>query len=247
MSGEAMDLRGRKVLVAGGGVFGSRAAAHAKSQGARVLVVDVDEICKARGLCVRDVTEASFDGVGEGEACFVAGEALDSVTRCLDNGAADLIAPCIPGHLAAMAALRWLEERGLSLKPDPDLAMDMLGRMDPDLVLRFDKNEGRIIASHMPEGSTCISVCPQPEDRCRVTGARKEAPMDELLRRAAEGADRSLVISTELVGEGVGCFEKDVLSGFLQELEKEEGGISVALGTSCCCHGIMHAYRLSRP
>ncbi len=247
MHREDGSLRGMNVLVAGGGVFGSRAAANAKSQGARVLVVDVDEGCKARDICGREAAEASFVGLEEGEACFVGGAALGSVVHCLDDEAADFIAPCIPGHVAALAAENWLQERGFSVRPAPDLAMDVLRRMDPELVLRFDKMAGRIISSHMPAGSLCSSVCSQPADRCQVTGKKKEARMDELLRRATVGADRSLVITTELVGEGVGCFEKDVLSGFLQDLENAEGALTVALGTSCCCHGIMHVYELFRP
>lgn len=234
----------KKVLIVGGGVFGSRALRHSLESGYRTLVVDTDDKCRARPLCGNVVND--FSTIGPGEAGFVLGKAVDQTLRILKDDLPDVIVPCIPGHLAGLVLAKALEDDDVPHVRGSRRMMDVMSMLDPILVFKSDLRTGLLVASLMPPGGTCDPGCGQPEGRCPVSGLIKGEKMDVILSDACSKAmDVSLVLTSNLIGSGVGCFDAAQLVGFIRTVVAIHEPTSVAVGTSCSCHGIVSFFEVS--
>ncbi len=232
---------GIKVLVVGGGIFGTRALMHSKREGNRTLVIDIDGSCRARSQCESVVKD--FSDIGSGKAGFMMGKAVNETFRILSDDPPDVIAPCIPGHLAGLVLEKAMEVHDVPYVKGSRRMIDVMSRLDPDLVFKSDLHSGTLVTSLMTPGGTCDPGCGQPEDRCPVSGMIKGDRMDAILSEACSGTlDASLVLTSNLVGPGVGCFNSKQLIGFIETVVVDRAPISVAVGTSCSCHGILSFY-----
>lgn len=238
------ELNGRSVLIAGGGFFGTRAAEFAKRCAAKVVVVDPDPSCRARGLCELDSTSIDIlERVEPGKAAFHRGEAVDFILRSLDQRLPDLIIPSIPGHMVGRVVERWLIEEGRVPKYNPALIKAIRGSFPADLVVYCDLHTAVLVTSYMRHGERCRTPCSQPADRCPETGRQKKGLMYRLLDSASGPlADFSTVLVSRPLGQVAGCLEGRDICSLLSALERAEQPYTLAIGTACGCHGILNAF-----
>ena len=242
-----LELRGRFVVVIGGGHFGSLAAKLIKETGARGIVVDVYEGCKAREFASRVFSEPSFEPPGEGEVHLVVYDGVGYLIRMLEAGVEpDVIVPAMYGHFVGKAFKAYLEGRGFSVSPDVEAMEAALnsGKLE-GLVVAKSYEEALLVASYMYPDMRCNIPCDQPDDFCPTTGREKRGPMYKLLEEAASAASTPRIIRSHLLNAEVGGFEA---KGFLDVVrEAAEGGLSrVAIGTACMCHGVVNFFKLSK-
>lgn len=251
MGVSSVPLEGRLVIVAGGGHFGAKAAEYAKGAGARVVILDTDPDCAAAWFAnwtFRTFENGTLFDLRGGTAALFVQDAVDSVLMLLQTMTPDYIAPAVPGHLAGWVVERWLKSRGLKAKPSPKAAKKVAAAMPEGTVLQTDARKGVVITSHMPTGSECKVPCQQPPDRCATTGRIKAGPMHRLLAKAAEkNADLSRVLVSKLLGPEAGCFRGAELVSLIADAGRLSPPFTLAVGTSCECHGIMNLFRVTEP
>lgn len=251
MGVSSIPLEGRLVVVAGGGHFGAKAVEYAKKAGARVVILDTDPDCAAAWFAnwtFRTFENGTLFDLRGGTAALFVQDAVDSLLLLLRTMTPDYIAPALPGHLTGWVMERWLRSRGLRANPAPKAAKKVAAAMPEGTVLQTDAKNGVVVTSHMPLGSRCRVPCQQPPDRCATTGRAKAGPMHDLLARAAvENADLSRVLVSRLLGPEAGCFGGPGLASLIADAGRLSPPYTLAVGTSCGCHGIMNVFRVTRP
>lgn len=245
----SVPIEGRLVIVAGGGHFGAKAAEYAKGAGARVVILDTDPDCAASWFAnwtFKTFEDGTLFDLRGGSAALFVQDAVDSILALLRSMTPDYIAPAVPGHLAGWVVERWLRGRGLEVKPASEAAGRVAAAMPDGTVLLTDAAKGVVITSHMPQGSQCKVPCRQPPDRCATTGRAKAGPMHRLLAKAAEeNADLSRVLVSRLLGPEAGCFTGQELASLIADAARMSPPYTLAVGTSCECHGIMNIFRVT--
>lgn len=238
-----IDLHDVKVVIAGGGRFGSLAASHCIANGSRVLIIDSDPGCDAARLC--DSVWISWDSLGPGDAAFLECDAVEGVLDLLDDGP-DLLAPCIPGHLAAFVLEGGLKRAGRASGPDGESLKVAAGALDPSVIVRIDTTSGTLVASFMPQGMLCAEGCPQDSGECPVTGRDRAVSMHGLLQEAcASAAERSTVLKSLQLGEGVGGFLFRPLRELVRDAVEGDCHRKMGVVTACDCHGVITLYEIS--
>ncbi len=214
-----MDLRGKRVLVVGGGRFGERAVRYAREHGARVTLVDRDPACPARALV--------------DAAAFWPRDALAAFDDVLRLGP-DWVVPTLPRHLVA----DWLRVR-FGLGPHPQGVDYVSDRLAPALICRAEPAAGMVVASFMADGQ-CPPTCLPPDGHCRLTGQPRPAPLYRLLEFAVWGGFdlARVLVSQQWVG-GLGALRMADVVALVGAVENEKPR-TLAVGTACTCHGVLN-------
>ena len=232
------------VFIAGGGRFGSLAAKFFEQRGdVKVLLVDVRQDCPARryaGLIAASLDCLDFRrGVN-----MLVSDAVEALTELLERGVVpELVVPTVPGHFAGKVFKNCLERRGFTVAPSKRLLEEALRRLPRDVELYVDEASSVIVCSYMPFDKRCKTPCPQPAV-CPVTKRRREKPMFDLLRGAAD-ADVVFILRSTLLTANVGAFSGRELVEALDECVRR-GGCTAAVGTACKCHGIINFFEVGR-
>ncbi|HEX59077.1 MAG TPA: hypothetical protein ENF26_02885 [Methanomicrobia archaeon] len=242
------------IVCVGGGTFGTRAVRLAKSKGARVLVLDIDENCEAvkQRLCSSLYKDFAHCRLPEsGDAALIVGDAAGTLLRILDALTPSVVVPAVQGHFFGRFVRAWLERRGIKVRAASERLKDVLCGIPERLVLLCDEHNAVIVTSYMPADKVCKEGCRQPEI-CPVTGLRKPAPMFRLLEFALDACGfKSFVLRSELLENGgVGGVRGEAIVRMLDALQRLEteiqssGAVIIAVATSCSCHGILNLFSL---
>ncbi|MCP8305017.1 MAG: hypothetical protein H3Z50_06090 [archaeon] len=239
-------FKDKLILIAGGGHFGTEAMISAKASSARVILVDNIYDCKASRFVDERVKGSDIDEalrVRSDRAKFFLCDAVEFLTNFMRRATPDYIVPAIPGHLAGEVVKRWLEEEGFRVEGEAEIVREVLKEIPESLVMNFDEDVGIIITSYMPKGKLCKIPCDQPLDFCRTTGRPKAGPMYSIFEFATWGkVDVSKIIRSYKLQRDVGCFRGEEFASFLSDLKKIETPYSLAIGTSCSCHGVLNLF-----
>jgi len=149
-------VRGKLVFVMGGGKFGTNALRYLKDKGAKVLVVDLKPYCEASSEV--DVLGADLgvsDSLGDGQAAFLVGDAVDLLVALLENTVPDMVVTAIPGNAVAKVVEVWLAKRGVKLEPYLEVIPKVLENIPESLVSFIDYVCGVIVVSYMPSDMRC--------------------------------------------------------------------------------------------
>ena len=248
---ELGELKNKLIVVAGGGYFGTKAVRLAKDVGGRVVAIDSRIDCEASKFVDEIVEGEDLRGalnVRAGSATLYVCDAVEFLFRLMRATVPDYIVPSIPGHLAGKLVKNWLEREGLVVECGSEAMRDIVGGIPEGLVVHQDEGMGIIITSYMREGGQCKVPCDQPLDRCKTTGRPKSGPMYRILTYATRDKVTlsRILLSHNLRGE-VGLFEGTELMSFLSDAIGLKAPYSIAIGTSCSCHGILNLFSVRTP
>lgn len=218
-------LENKAIIIIGAGHFGQRAATQlAKSERASLWLVD------------RDL--AKLRKVGSIGAKRIAQDGVQFLARHFSHLApSTFIIPAVPVHLAFEWLKTSISEKGtVEQLPVPK-----------SVALRLphacDGSEGSLLASYAD--FRCPDDCPEPANRCTVTGKKRQTPLYRLLAELEPRGFRVHLIRSRQLAPGVGGYLVKDLKELLEEvLEGRKKKWLVA--TACKCHGIVSALQVTR-
>ena len=241
-------LENKLILIAGGGHFGKEAMISAKNAGARVVLIDDRESCPAGEFADEKVRGYDFERISNlkpGFAVFFVSDAVNFLLKFLKSETPDFIAPAIPGHLAAKVVKKSLEDEGLKVNTYFDLD-EILEDIPKSLLINSDKGNGIIVLSYMPKDKLCQLPCDQPKDFCKTTKRPKAALIYKILEFALwNKVNISTILKSYKLEKAVGSFKGDDMCGLLDKLKKIQPPYTLAIGTSCGCHGVVNIFSVS--
>ena len=213
----------KTVLVIGGGNYGTKACKYFKEHKARVILVDCDPACKAKGLVAKDD--------------FVLKDAQNAWDLVLKLKP-DFIVPTSAGHTCG----KWIREC-FRLKPLSASIAVVTSRLPQSLFLGCDEPNATLIFSYMTRGKLCREDCPHPPTECGLTREPRPAPLYKLLEYGVfELFDCAKIFVSEQMAPSVGAIKTSDFLAFVQEIETKKPK-TLAVGTACRCHGILNLFK----
>jgi hypothetical protein len=232
----------------GGGKFGTNALRFLKDKGAKVLVVDLNPICKASSeadLLGSDL--GILHSLGDGQAAFLVGDAVDFLMELLEVRVPDIVVTATPGNAVAKVVESWLEKRGYKLQPYLQILPKVLDNIPESLLSLVDYVCGIIVVSYMPSNMRCRENCVPPKSVCPSTGRPKIGSIYNLLKFSVYNlTDVSGVLYSIQLAGGLGAVKGDELNSLLKQLAKSQRSCTFAIGTACDCHGILNLFKLKK-
>jgi hypothetical protein len=216
----------KKVWILGAGKFGQIATEtlRRKHADAEITMVEKSEtVC--RKLTNTKDTIICRDGI----------EFLKENLKMPDEP--DWIIPVIPVHVA----FEWIKAR---LPAGYRLAkLTIPDRLAISLPNPCRGKRGELYISHAD--FICPDNCSQARDKCTHTGKPKPMRLYEMLESLEYGDFEPIVVRSWQLSPGVGGVKPHAL---FQTLNKVLAGRNpLLLSTACGCHGVMDAFKISRP
>ncbi|MCP8315315.1 MAG: hypothetical protein H3Z52_07475 [archaeon] len=241
-------LKDKLIVIAGGGYFGTEALISAKESLAKIILIDGFPDCKASKFADEIVRGIDLDkamNVKANSVEFFICDAVEFLKDFLKKVTPDYIVPAIPGHFVGKLVKKWLEDKGFKIEINSKLVREVLDDIPKSMVAYCDEGSGLIVTSYMPKGSFCEIPCDQPIEFCPTTGKPKAGPMYKVLEHATwNKVKTSKIIVSHKLQRDVGCFRGEELTSFLSSIEQIERPYSLAIGTSCPCHGILNLFSI---
>jgi hypothetical protein len=243
------SIKGKQVLIMGGGKFGTRALTYFKNKCAKVLVVDLNSNCIASShVDIESDDIRVYDSLKPGQSAFLAGNAvhlLDEMIIC--TKIPNLIVTSIPGNAIAKVCSIWLSKRGIILEPKKEAIPALLQNIPESLVSFVDQDSASIVVSYMPFGISCKENCFPPDNMCAKTGRPKICSMDKLLEFAVyDIVDVSCILLSRQLTSGLGAIQGKDLISKLNRIGQIKSDSTLALGTACDCHGILNLFKTKK-
>ncbi|MBN1784249.1 MAG: hypothetical protein JW815_00720 [Candidatus Bathyarchaeota archaeon] len=243
------QIKDKFAFVMGGGKFGTEALKYFKANGAKVLVVDLNPICRARmDVDISTATVDIRDSLKNGQAAFLVGDAVEHLMDIIEVDVPDWVVTAIPSNAVAKVVATWLSKAGYKLEPYQDCIEQVLKNIPESLVSFVNKESAVIVVSYMPPHMQCIENCMPPKDFCASTSRPKLTTMDKLLDFSVYGlTDLSGILKSEQLTGGLGAIRGNQLFSLLTKLEKhQKESFTLAVGTACDCHGIINIFKITK-
>lgn len=237
-------LKERELVVClGGGYWGAKGAMIAKNNGASAIVIDKDPGCAASEVADAVITERHLEKLDiEGVVLYV-DDAVRALMKIFKITTPAWIIPTSPGGFGGRLMESWLSTKSVELIRSGRLVDSSLRGLPPKLVLYADRKSGTIVSSYMPEGLKCKTDCSAPKT-CPLTGRRKVSPMYELLEFSiCEVVEHYKIFATKQLG-GIGGIPGSEVREALEYIDKLAPPYSLAIGTSCRCHGLVEFFEV---
>ncbi|MCK5587764.1 MAG: hypothetical protein KAI34_03450 [Candidatus Lokiarchaeota archaeon] len=241
-----MSLSREQILVIGGGEVGYTALKFCKKNNFSVIIIDSNPHCKVRSEVDLFERNHDFDKIKQIPAgksiLFAINESLNELPSILQRFEFEYIIPAIPIHAMAKLTYVYLNQKGIEVKPAPDLIQSIKRRIDPSVIHNYDEKEGIIVASYMPYGQECAPNCCEFME-CPVAGIEKSKPLHEILKDASIGVPAKILVSKQITANLGGIPGKSVneLFSFIDLLNDQ-----MIIGTACMCHGIINAIEFTK-
>ncbi len=232
---------GELLVCLGGGYFGAKAARLGKECKARTMIIDTNPDCTAREIV--DIVLTEQGTIEAGQVSLIVGDAMQILFSILEGEVPRWIIPAVPGHSLGKLVKSWLMAKGLKVDSGGGLLTEVLAGLPHRLVLSTDEKSGILVTSYMAEGSRCKEGCSQL-GVCPVTKRKKPAPMYELLEFSASEVVDCYKIFVSRQFDGVGGVLGAVVKKTLKYLASLNPPYTLAIGTSCRCHGILSLFKV---
>jgi hypothetical protein len=232
---------GELLVCLGGGYFGAKAARLGKECKARTMVIDKNPDCAAREIV--DIVLTKQGTIEAGQVSLIVGDAMEILFSILEREVPQWIIPAVPGHSLGKLVKSWLTAKGLKVVSDGGLLTEVLAGLPHRLVLSADEKSGILVTSYMAQGMNCKTNCSQPRI-CPVTKVKKPAPMYELLEYSVTEAVDCYKIFISRQFDGVGGVPGAAVKKTSKYLASLNPPYTLAIGTSCGCHGILSLFKV---
>lgn len=234
--------------VMGGGKFGTEALRYLKSNGAKVLVADLDPTCRAKTEVDTETVIVDIrDSLKNGQAALIVGDAVEHLVDLLEADAPDLVVTAIPSNAIAKVVINWLSKFGYKFESYQNVIQRVLKNIPESLVSFVNKESAIIVVSYMPSNMLCIENCMPPKNFCASTGRPKLTTMNRLLDFSVYGLiDLGGILESKQLTGGLGAIKGSQLFSFLKKLEKSQESFTLAVGTACDCHGIINIFKVRK-
>ena len=237
-----INLKGKYILIVGGGNAGLRAFKYCKKKKAKILIVDPDRNCILRHhteyfLEPNEISEIDSI-VTSSESVLIQG-GIGTAFRLLDQFRFILIFPTVPLHLSATFAVHYLTKLGKKIYPDKDIFPKILEKIPSNLIFNIDHKKAIATLSYMPEGLECKEKCSSPIV-CPVTGIEKSAPLFEIINSAILDLD-GIVLESLQMEPGLGAIEGHSIYELFEFVKNKNQFI---IATASRCHGIINALKV---
>jgi hypothetical protein len=247
MSGD-YQIKDKFAYVMGGGKFGTEALKYLKANEAKVLVADLNPMCKAKTEAdIKTTTVNVRDSLKNGQAALLVGDAVEHLLDILEADLPDWVVTAIPTNAVAKVVATWLSKVGYKLEPYQDIMQQVLNNIPKSLVSSVNNESAVIVVSYMPPHAQCRENCMPPQDFCASTGRPKLASMDRLLDFSVYSlTDVSGILKSEQLTGGLGAIKGSQLFSLLKKLENRQESFTLAVGTACNCHGIINIFKITK-
>lgn len=209
--------------ILGGGRFGSIAARRLRKRepDAHITIVDSDPEAFRQ-------SKEQVDTVAEEGIAFLEHH-LDGKSR------PDWIVATIPVHVAFEWICSTLSDHEVLPLPVPENLFLLLPNS-----MRGKKGELYVSQADF----LCPDNCPEPFDKCFVTGKPRKTEMYRNLEQLKLPEYRSIVIRSHQLAPGVGGYPPSALLSARKEIVEKEGRVLVS--TACRCQGVVHACEIRK-
>jgi len=215
----------KAIIIIGAGHFGQRAATLlSSSEHSSLWIVD------------RDLTK--LKKIGNIGAKRIAQDGVQFLAKHFSHLApSTFIIPAVPVHLAFEWLRTYMNQKGaIEQVPVPKgIALQ--------LPHTWDGSEGSLLASYAD--SRCPEDCPEPANRCTVTGKKRGTPLYRLLAQMEPRGFRVHVIQSRQLAPGVGGYRVRDLKELLGKVSEGRKG-KWLVATACKCHGVVTAMQVTR-
>ena len=242
------QFKDKFAYVMGGGKFGTEALKYLKANGAKVLVVDLNPMCKAKTEAdIESVTVNVRSSLRNGQAAFLVGDAVEHLLDIIEVDVPDWVVTAIPSNAVGKVVARWLSKGGYKLEPYQNIIQEVLKNIPESLVSFVSRESAVIVVSYMPSHMRCRENCMPQKDFCASTGRPKLTSMDKLLDFSVYSlTDLSGILKSEQLTGGLGAINGSQLFSLLKKLQNRQESFTLAVGTACDCHGIINLFKITR-
>jgi len=226
-----------RIVVIGGGRYGTKAVKRLRPLTKSLMVVDLDPNCQA----AREADRIS----GAGDPLV---KLEDGVTLAVEGGTSflqkllgrklipDYVIPSVPGNIMAPLFVSLVTEAGYHAVEDSASMEENASRLSPDIVFNADARHAVLVTS-FAKNFICDPGCME-QRVCPVTGEPRETSMFEILSSSIRDGYVKIFLSSLLDLEVGGIKGGDIRSALAEFEQKIAPGMSFAVGTACRCHGI---------
>lgn len=214
-----------KIWIIGGGRFGRQAAQKLlQSRPTMDITVIEQDVTVCKRLLKQPFNSICTDGIGY----------LSENLQASDDP--DWIIPAIPVHVA----YEWIRQKLSGRYFFQPLAVpEEVAGILPNMVSGAD---GECYISNAD--FICPDDCREPSETCTHTGKPRPRILHSFLKAIRHDNFGSIVITSRQLGPGIGGYAPAALFQALDEVVVSKPRI--LLSTACRCHGVMHAFNISR-
>lgn len=237
-----IDLKGKYILIVGGGKAGLHAFKYCKKKKAKILIVDPDRNCILRHhieyfLAPNEISEIDSI-VTSSESVLIQG-GLKTSFSLLSQFKFIYIFPTVPLHLAATFVVHYLTKLGKKVYPDKEMFSKIINKIPSDLILDVDKQKAIMILSYMPEGLECKKNCSSPIV-CPVSGIEKPAPLFEIINSKISNLN-GIVLESKQLEPGLGAIEGNSIYNLFKFIKNKN---HITIATASRCHGLLNTFKV---
>lgn len=217
------NLESKAIIIIGAGHFGQRAAALLSATPRTSLWIVDRDAKKLRTMGSMGAKRIAEDGVR-----FLA-------KHFSHLAPSTFIIPAVPVHLA----FEWLRTY---MNGNETIAQEAVpGTFGDRLPHPWPSKDGSLLVSYAD--FRCPDDCPEPANRCTVTGKARGTPLYRLLTERPPRGFRVHVIRSRQLAPGVGGYRVKDLKELLGKVSEGRKG-KWLVATACKCHGVITALRV---
>lgn len=253
----------KKLIIAGGGKFGKNAVNFAKKNNYKTILIDNNPKCFAskhmnkKFESLEDLN-LKIEQIKPGEIYFLIQD-ISIIYKLITKFNPEYVIPVVPIHLIAMILKTFLLTNTINLNPNVNLTKDFIKKVNKDLMLSYNVEEGVVYLSHAKFDEICPENCSCPPNYCPNFKREKSITITEYFKKFYNASG---VIKIEInepceiininesyqLKPGLGGLKGKDIKKVLGKLKNNLNLIlnqkcNFITATSCNCHGVINFYK----
>ncbi|TFF93761.1 MAG: hypothetical protein EU543_02870 [Promethearchaeota archaeon] len=248
----------KSLLIAGGGKFGKKAIDYAKKLKYRTILIDRDPNCYASNQIQKkyeslDNLTKDFKEFNEEKILFL-NEDISIIYELIKNFHFEYIIPVVPIHLTSLIVKLCLNSLGVNLEPVSKRINYYIDKIEPELLLNYNKDAGLIYLSYAKIDEICPDDCPGPPNYC--PNFKREKPItitnyvkkffetQKMIEISKKKKFANFLLESYQLMAGLGGLKGNELKEVVEKIQKNKNSFisnkyEIRVATTCNCHGII--------